>query len=56
MLLAKTKLNNIEDLIFKALINLYINHDEFISVNNVLRELKWHEGRNEKTWKCCGIY
>ena len=40
VLLAKTKLNNIEDLIFKALINLYINHDQFVSVNNVLRELK----------------
>ena len=38
MLLAKTKLNTIEDLIFKALINSYINHDEFVSVNNVLRE------------------
>ena len=33
MLLAKTKFTTIE-----ALIVSYINHDEFVSVNNVLRE------------------
>ena len=38
VLLAKTKLNSIEVLISKALIDLYINHDDFVSVNNVLRE------------------
>ena len=38
MLLSKTKLDTIEDLISKALINSYISHDEFVSVNNVLRE------------------
>ena len=38
MLLAKTKLNTIEVLISKVLIALYINHHEFVSVNNVLRE------------------
>ena len=38
MLLAKTKLNNIEVVISKALIGSYINHDKFVSVNNVLRE------------------
>ena len=37
VLLAKAKLN-IEILIFKASINLYINHDEIALVNNVLRE------------------
>ena len=37
MLLAKTKLNAIEVLISKALIDSYINHDKFVSVNNVLR-------------------
>ena len=36
-MLIKTKLNSIEVLIFKALIDSYINHDKFISVNNVLR-------------------
>ena len=38
MLLAKTKLNTIKVLISKTLINSYINHDEFVSVNNVLIE------------------
>ena len=37
-LLAKSKLNRIEVLISKALIDSYISHDEFVSVNNVLRE------------------
>ena len=38
VLLAKTKLNTIKVLISKTLINPYINHDEFVSVNNVLIE------------------
>ena len=38
VLLEKDKLNIIESLISKALINSYIIHDEFVSVNNVLRE------------------
>ena len=38
MLLGKDKLNTIEDLISKALIDSYISRDEFFSVNNVLRE------------------
>ena len=37
VLLAKTKLNAIEVLISKALIDSYINHDKFVSVNNVLK-------------------
>ena len=45
MLLAKTNLNAIEVLIFKALINSYINNEEFISVNNVLR--KYNEMKKE---------
>ena len=36
-MLAKTFLNTIEVLIFKALIDSYINHDEFVLVN-MLRE------------------
>ena len=36
--LGKDKLNTIEVLISQALINSYISHDEFVSVNNVLRE------------------
>ena len=33
VLLAKTKLNYIEMLISKVLIDSYINHDEFVLVN-----------------------
>ena len=36
--LAKTKLNTTEVLISRALIDSYIRHNEFILVNNVLRE------------------
>ena len=38
--LAKSKLNKIEVLISKALINSVISHDEFILINNVLKEYK----------------
>ena len=38
VLLAKARLNAIEILISKILVDLYINHDKFVSVNNVLRE------------------
>ena len=37
-MLAKSKLNSIEILISKALIDSNINHDEFILINNVLKE------------------
>ena len=37
-LLGKDRLNNIEVLISKALIDSYISHDEFVSVNNALIE------------------
>ena len=39
----KTKLANFEFLIFKVLIDKYFSHDEFVSVNRVLRE------HNQKT-------
>ena len=38
VLLVKCKLNTIEVLISKDLINSCINDDKFISMNNVLRE------------------
>ena len=38
VLLAKSKLNSIEVLIFKALIDSNMNHDEFVLINNVLKE------------------
>ena len=37
-MLAKSKLNRIEVLIAKALIDLNINHDEFALINNVLKK------------------
>ena len=36
--LAKSKLNNIEVLISKALIDSVISHGEFVLINNVLKE------------------
>ena len=41
----KDKLNIIEVLISKALINSYISHDKFVTVSNVLRE--YNEMKNE---------
>ena len=41
----KNKLNTIEVLISKALIDSYISHDKFVSVNNVLRE--YYEAKKE---------
>ena len=37
-MLAKSKLNSIEVLISMALIDLNISHDDFILINNVLKE------------------
>ena len=38
VLLGKDKLNTIEVLTYNALVNSYISHEEFISVNNALKE------------------
>ena len=38
VMLGKAKIDTIKVLICKALIDSYINHDKFVSVNNVLRE------------------
>ena len=51
-MLAKAKLNSIKVLLSKALIDWYISHDEFVLINNVLKEyydLK-EEIKNLKTW------
>ena len=37
-MLAKSKLNSIEALIYKALINSVVNRDEFFLINNALKE------------------
>ena len=38
VLLAKSKLNGIEVLSFKALIDSVISHDEFVLINKALKE------------------
>ena len=57
VLLGKDKLNTIEVLISKALIDSYISHDEFVSVNNVLREYyeMKKEIKNPETFVECNI-
>ena len=45
-MLVKSKSNNIEILISKALIDSVISHDEFVLINNVQKEydeMKWKE-------------
>ena len=44
-LLAKSKLNNIEVLISKALIDSVVSHDGFVLINNVLKE--YHDMKEE---------
>ena len=51
VLLAKTKLHSIKMLISKALIDSYINHDEFISVNNVFKEYSETKEILKRLWK-----
>ena len=50
VLLTKPKLNSIEVLISRALIDLNISHDEFVLIYNVLKEYDMKEEiRNIKT-------
>ena len=53
VLLGKDKLNTIEVLISKTLIDSYITHDEFVSVNNVVRG--YNEMKRKKK-KFCILY
>ena len=55
-MLRKDKLNAIEILISKSLVDSYFSHDEFVSVNNILREYNGMEKRSKKSWSFCGIY
>ena len=55
-MLAKPKLNTIKFLKSEAVIDSYINHDEFVLVNNVLREYNDMKKKKEKSWKYCRIY
>ena len=55
MLLGKTKLDTTEVLISKTLINSYIRHDEFLSVNNLLgdyNEIKEKRKNPETSVEC----
>ena len=49
VLLAKVKFKTIKVLISKALINSYINHEELVSVNNVLRQYSYMKDGNKNT-------
>ena len=53
----KDKLNTIEVLISKYLVDLCISHDKFVSVNNVLRKYDQmnSEIKNTETFVACTI-
>ena len=48
-MLEKDKLNTVAVLISKTLIDSYINHAEFVSVNNVFRDGMKNEINNPET-------
>ena len=48
-MLAKSKLNSIEALIFKALINSNISHEEFVLIKNMLKEYYHMRVETKKT-------
>ena len=52
VLLTKSKLNSIEVLIYKALIDSNISHDKFILINNVLKDYDdmKEETKTLRTW------
>ena len=56
VLLGKDKLNTMEFLIFKALSDSYISHDEFVSVNNVWREYNEMKEYIKRFWNFCWIH
>ena len=47
VLLGKDKINTFEVIIFKSLINSYVSQNEFVLVNNVLREFNEMEKDTE---------
>ena len=52
VLLAKSKLNGIEVLISKSLIDSNISHDEFVLTNDVLEEYKEMKEETENLKSC----
>ena len=47
-MLAKSKLNSIEVFISKALIDSVISNDEFVLINNLLKEYEEIKEKNQK--------
>ena len=47
MLLVEPKLSSIELLIFKGLINLNISYDEYVLIENVLKESEYSKDKIE---------
>ena len=58
MLIAKSKLNSIEVLISKALIDSSISHDDFVLINNVQKKYSnmKEEMKYLKTWSVSGRF
>ena len=56
MLLGKDKLNTIKVLISKILLESYISHDEFVLVNNVLKEYNEMKEEIKKSWNFRGTH
>ena len=56
ILLGKSKLDAVEVLTSKSLIDSYISHDEFVSVNNMLRKYNEMEEGIKQSWNFCGIH
>ena len=56
MLLAKSKLNSIEVLTSNALIDLNISHDEFVLINNLLKEFYDIKAEIENSNKMFRLY
>ena len=50
-LLAKWKLNSVEVLISKVLVDSVISHDEFVLMNNVLKEYNKMKEETKKIWR-----
>ena len=56
VLLGIDKLSTIEVLISKSLVHSYISHDEFVSINNVLREYNSRKEEMKKSWNVCVLH
>ena len=55
-MLGKSKLDAVEVPTSKSLIDSYISHDEFVSVNNMLRKYNEMEEGIKQSWNFCGIH